>query len=157
MQGGDEGNRDIGMKDRAHLASFRTSLQSHKGENSYSQMMFALMLLNEPIEPNDVEEAVGWLTKAAESGYTDANLQLGMMYQGGIGVTRDPALAIRWFRKPAEDGNPWAQFSMGELLSEVEGMSGDAPALEWFRKAAALGHAEAKEMLEKLGEGLGKA
>lgn len=150
---GAEETTGIGIKDRARLDAFRASLQSSKEDCSYAQMMFAFKLLDEPIGPNDVEEAVEWLTKAAESGYTDANLQLGMMYQDGIGVTRDPALAIRWFQKPAEEGNPWAQFSMGELLSEVEGMTGDAPAaLEWFRKAAGLGYAEAKEMLKKLGE-----
>lgn len=145
------------MKDRAYLDSFSASLIASNKQAPYAQLMLGIMLLEEPRGANDVVEAVGWLTKAAESGYTDANLQLGMMYQDGIGVTRDPALAMKWFRKPAEDGNPWAQFSMGELLSEVEGVSGDATAaLEWFRKAAALGYSEAKEMLKKLGEGLGR-
>lgn len=140
------------MKNRAQLDALKASLMATTKECAYAQFMLGIMLLEEPREPGDVEEAVDWFTKAADTGYTDAHLQLGMMYQDGIGVRKDPSQAMKWFRKPAEEGNPWAQFSMGELSGEVEG-SGDAfAALEWFRKAAAQGYAEAREMLDKYGK-----
>ena len=39
--------------------------------------------------PKDHKEAMAWFRKAAEAGNTDAMVNLGAMYEGGLGVGKD--------------------------------------------------------------------
>lgn len=48
---------------------------------------------------NDVPRGVDLMTKAAKSGYPEAQAQLGLMYAMGLGVTVDNALAYDWLSK----------------------------------------------------------
>ena len=69
----------------------------------------------------------------------------------------DYATAIREFRPLAEQGDAYAQFNVGFMYSEGEGVPQDyAEAVKWFRKAAEQGHAGAQVSLGRMyGEGLG--
>ena len=59
--------------------------------------------------------------------------------------------AAKVCRKEAEQGVPLAQYTLGLLYLEGKGVPQDkAEAVKWLRKAAAQGHAEAKEELKKL-------
>jgi TPR repeat protein len=49
------------------------------------------------------------LIKKAESGDAQAEYQLGVMYDNGLGVPKDTAEAMRWWRKAAAQGNKDAQ------------------------------------------------
>ena len=53
--------------------------------------------------------AAKWYSLGAEQGDVDAQLQLGMLYKNGDGVTRDYTLAVRWLKKAADNGNATAQ------------------------------------------------
>jgi TPR repeat protein len=46
--------------------------------------------------------------KNAENGDVSAQYSLAVMYNDGIGVKKNPAEALRWFRKAAENGHPVA-------------------------------------------------
>ena len=71
-------------------------------------------------------------------------------YEGGGYVT-----AAIELRKLAEKGDPIAQTNFGNMYADGIGVPQNyAEAIRWFRKAAAQGHAQAKEMLESLGVGL---
>lgn len=71
-------------------------------------------------------------------------------YEGGGYVT-----AAIELRKLAEKGDPIAQTNYGNMYADGIGVPQNyAEAIRWFRKAAAQGHAQAKEMLESLGVGL---
>ena len=50
---------------------------------------------------------------AAEQGIADAQLRLAAMYGTGTGVSQDSAEAVRWVKIPAEQGDRFAQFSLG--------------------------------------------
>jgi hypothetical protein len=54
----------------------------------------------------DEAEAARWYRKAAEQGYSSAQVDLGFLSEAGLGVPRDYAQAAMWYRKAAEQGNP---------------------------------------------------
>ena len=53
----------------------------------------------------DATEAARWYGKAAEQGYADAQINLGLMYQDGRGVVQDHDEAA-WLFRAASDALP---------------------------------------------------
>jgi TPR repeat protein len=52
---------------------------------------------------------------------------------------------VQWFRKAAEQGHAMAQFNLGVMYANGEGVpKDDAEAVKWFRKAAEQGDAKAQ-------------
>ena len=51
------------------------------------------------------EEALKWHTKSAAQGCTDAEINLGLLYERGHGVIKDISKAIEWYTKAAEKGD----------------------------------------------------
>jgi TPR repeat protein len=65
--------------------------------------------------------------------------------RGAAGEAADPRDAAAWYRKAAEQNLPQAQFDLGMLCADGEGVPRDeAEALRWLRRAAHQGHAEAQ-------------
>lgn len=78
----------------------------------------------------------------AETGNSDGQFNLAVMYEQGIGVASDEKQAVIWYRKSAEQGNSNAQFNLGVLYENGRGTPVDfAQARKWYRKAAAQGDA----------------
>ncbi len=90
-----------------------------------------------------------WRRVGAEAGQPDAQLALAKMYDYGLGVVRDHAEAIRWYRIVAEtEGWPEAQRELGLAYLSGEGIKADLKlAAKWLRKAAAQGDTSAAEVL----------
>lgn len=87
----------------------------------------------------------------AESGYAEAQYYLGMMYDDGKGVARDPALAAGWYRKAAEQGIAAAQSNLGAMYETGDGLQTDYTlAAKWYRLAAEQGDEEAQRRLDEL-------
>ena len=55
-------------------------------------------------EKGRYEEAFKWHTKSAAQGYANAEINLGLLYEDGLGVTKDISKAIEWYTKAAEKG-----------------------------------------------------
>jgi TPR repeat protein len=69
--------------------------------------------------------------------HAPAQHDLGVAYEHGAGVVRDPAAAVRWYRKAAEQGCAEAQSSLGGVCLKGEGVVKDpVAAVRWYRKAA---------------------
>ena len=88
--------------------------------------------------------AVRWFRTVAEheQGYVnsaEAQFNLGVIYDIGLGVPEDKAEATRWFRKAADDRHFTAQLITGQI-----GYQDDAEELKWLRRGAALGFARAQ-------------
>jgi TPR repeat protein len=68
------------------------------------------------------------------------------MYDKGEGVLeKNPAVAMDWYRKAAQQGFADAQNRLGEKYDDGEVVAqDDTAAMEWFRKAAVQGHAIAQ-------------
>lgn len=98
--------------------------------------------------------------KAAEQGDIKAQVDLGMAYEKGKGITKDETQAALWFRKAAERGNPLAQDILGYLYANGKGVVKDkVQTVIWYRKAAEQGNVNAQFNLAvayKNGIGLSK-
>jgi hypothetical protein len=85
----------------------------------------------------DTKGAVSWLEKSAKQGNSKAQLQLGILYLKGNGVTRNFAQARKWLETAATNGDPLAMHNLAVLYSGTEGRRPDLTrASEWFRRAA---------------------
>uniref|UniRef100_A0A914UR81 Sel1 repeat family protein n=1 Tax=Plectus sambesii TaxID=2011161 RepID=A0A914UR81_9BILA len=52
--------------------------------------------------PQSVEEAVQWHRKVAEQGYANVQVNLGLMYDDGRGMTLFDGGALKWYEEKAE-------------------------------------------------------
>jgi hypothetical protein len=73
---------------------------------------------------------------AAEQGHPGARNNLGAAYSNGLGVPRDDAEAVKWFRMAAEQGHPQAQASLGVAYRTGRGVPrDDLQSYFWFSLA----------------------
>jgi len=77
----------------------------------------------------------------AEKGDAQAQCELGWCYSNGLGVLRDPAEAVKWFKNSAEQGDAKGQSSMAYCYSTGSGVIKDeAEAVKWYLKSAEQGY-----------------
>jgi TPR repeat protein len=78
----------------------------------------------------------------AEAGSRDAQFNLGLAYENGLGVPADARAAERWYRRAAEQDDRQAQAYLAEMYAQGLGVErNDIEALHWYRRAAERGHA----------------
>ena len=101
---------------------FETALQEFQplaiGDDARAQYFIGEMLLRGKGIEADVEQAVLWLTKAAENGSSDAQVILGGLYAAGIGVEQDFDQAYFWLIIAviwSDAGSPLKQQAMANL------------------------------------------
>lgn len=77
------------------------------------------------------------LRERAAKGDAEAQFLLGRNYEAGrSGLKKDPAEAARWYRLSAEQGDPWAQASLGLLYRFGKGVEKDlVEAYAWLTLA----------------------
>lgn len=113
------------------------------------------------------EEKFKSFLEKAKAGDPVAQTGLGVMYYTGEAVSKnlsgqilenDPEMAAGWFFRAAEQGYADAQFNLGLLYANGEGVPQDMKqTAELFRKAAEQGHVDAQNNLGALyftGEGV---
>jgi S1-C subfamily serine protease len=88
----------------------------------------------------DDDEAVKWYLKASEQGLAFAQVNLGLMYANGQGVTKNYAEAVNWYRKAAEQGLAPAQGNLGLMYVNGKGVPKNfVESYKWQLLAAAQG------------------
>lgn len=93
----------------------------------------------------DVVQGIALCKKAAERGYAQAQLGLGLCYNSGRGVAKDEAEAVKRLRLAAEQGEPDAQCNLGLCARNGKGLpTDDVEAVKWYRLAAEQGRAGAQ-------------
>ena len=81
----------------------------------------------------------------AEKDDAEAQRNLGIMYQQGLGVPQSNAEAVKWYRRAAEKGHPRAQQNLGVMYEDGAGVDQDiAEAAKWYEAAAENGNVFAK-------------
>jgi hypothetical protein len=76
-----------------------------------------------------------WLD-AAQAGDSDAQNNVGEIYERGLGDTPNYAAAVIWYQKAADQGYARAQFNLGTLYEQGFGVEQDKlKALDLYRKA----------------------
>ena len=89
------------------------------------------------IDANNMPLAYKKFLVAAKEGHADSQFNLGVMYEQGIGTTKNEKEAVIWYTKAAEQGNSGAQFNLGVLYENGLGTPIDyAKANKWYRKAS---------------------
>lgn len=100
--------------------------------------------------PQQVEEGLSWLHKAAEQG--DPQTQYD--YAKNLNLMRGDAAGeetLKWLTRAAEQGHNEAQYRLGKLLYEGDLAPRDNVAAgQWILLAARSGNAEAKQLLQEM-------
>ena len=98
-----------------------------------------LMTLSSPVAAQDLRE---WFNKGTE-------------YYYGFGVPKDYAEAVKWFRLAAEQGYANAQFFLGFLHGEGQGVLQDnVTAHMWYNISAANGNERGGTNRDRIAEGM---
>jgi TPR repeat protein len=97
---------------------------------------------------NRLEEASVMYRQAAENGDASAQVNLGLLYALGHGVTQSYVEAQKWYRLAADQGYAPGQFNLGTLYADGDGVSQSyTEVLKWYRLAADQGYARAQTNL----------
>lgn len=94
-------------------------------------------------QPSSEDKAVKWLKKSAELGNRDAQYQLGLRYEQGLGVDKQPELALHWYDKAAAQQQPDAL-----LLQAQRTLPSDS--VDAYQRAADAGSVAAEFWLGKV-------
>ncbi len=108
---------------------------------------------------DDAADRLKSLQDLAEQGKADAQIDLGLAYAKGDGVTRDDVAARQWFQRAAAQGVAQAQFLMGSMLERGRGGARSYDeALHWYQRAAEQSYPPAEAAMGRFyGRGLGVA
>ena len=87
----------------------------------------------------------------ADAGDSTAQTALGLLYERGIGIARDSAMALVWYRRAAAQGDALAEFHIGSLYERGAGVATDyAEAAKWYQLASDRGNESAQAALAYL-------
>jgi S1-C subfamily serine protease len=87
-------------------------------------------------------------TELAGQGHISSQINLGYMYDYGIGVVSNYQRAAFWYRSAAEQGSAAGQYNLALLIMEGRAQpEPDRGAVYWLEKAAAQGYEDAREQL----------
>jgi len=90
--------------------------------------------------------AIHWYSRAAASGHAYAMFNLGWITH----QTGDISGAMAWYRKAADLDNADAMFNAGSIQGSRGVIDGPDGAMDWYGRAAALGHTKARSALARL-------
>jgi TPR repeat protein len=127
-------------------------LAQARGGDARAQHELATLLIAG--DPSQAENAANWFREAAIQGLPNAQYNLGVLYERGLGVREDETRALLWYHSAAEQGHPLAQYNLGVLYAAGRGVPlSYAEAAYWFEQAAERGVPAAAYNLGVLVEG----
>jgi TPR repeat protein len=93
----------------------------------------------------DYDLALKWYQLAANQGDSDAQYNLGVLYDEGNGTAQDYKTALKWYQLAADQGHSYAQYNLGVLYDEGNVTAQDyRTALEWYQLSANQGDSDAQ-------------
>jgi uncharacterized protein YgiM (DUF1202 family) len=96
----------------------------------------------------NLDEALAWFRKAADSEHPTAMFNLGVAYWEGRGLSQNYAQAVDWWERAAESGDVASQYNLGLAYYLGKGAQKDLDqARNWLTQAAEKGHADAQRVL----------
>lgn len=122
-----------------------------KAETNDVKAMFsyAQFLLSDELTEND-NQAVEWLTKAANQNHHEAQYQLAVCLLNGIGIKKNPEEAVKWLKKAIEGKVPEAYYQLGICFSMGIGVEKNTDkATSLLTQACMMGYTEAQVELDK--------
>jgi TPR repeat protein len=96
------------------------------------------------------------LLDRARNGEAEAQFELGKNYETGrIGLPKDFAQAQYWYRKAADQGDPYAEASLGILFNFGKGVPRDyAQAYMWYERAVMHSQGGNKDSIVEMRDGI---
>lgn len=92
----------------------------------------------------DYTKALNEVRPLAEKGDARCQYSMGVLYENGFGVEKNPPLAASWYLKAAEQGNSDAQYNLGAMNEHGVGIPVNyVEAARWYRPAAEVGDVDA--------------
>ena len=131
----EKGNGERGrfLYDEAYLHSNLRSVV--KSQDPIALFCMGMIEIDNP--PRNFAKGIRHLTKSSEMGFATAQATLGMIYFTGIGVKKNPELAIKWCSRAAREKLPLGMFYLGMAYSMGDGIPrSDDYAIRWIRAAA---------------------
>jgi len=83
-----------------------------------AQFSLGLCFASEGSAP-DYLQAAQWYQKAADQSHALAQFNLGVMYDRGQGILRDPVQSMMWIGKAAQLGDAGAQYMLGMRRNRI--------------------------------------
>jgi enhanced entry protein EnhC len=119
-----EFNNGLSIEVKKHKLAMIRQLYQGAAANGVAQALLPLAFYN-AVDSDKQRQADAFevADEQAEAGDDKAALLLGMLYDRGIGVSRDPAKAVFWYQKSGE--NPVSQFILGTYTTEGKGFAKD--------------------------------
>lgn len=133
------------LADPAHLemAVSHFTKAAARGNPVAQTYLGYLYFMGQGVSQND-RMAAAWYRKAAEHGFLDAQLRLGLMLKSGRdlkfperNLARDDARALIWLQRAADQGNLLALNEIGLLHLQQDGAGGHDLAMKSFSITAA--------------------
>ena len=101
--------------------------------------------------PEDYAQALDWYRRAAAQGLAEAQSNLGVMYEDGLGIAKDYAKAVASYREAAMHGASRGQYNLATMYSSGRGVPLDyITAYTLFSRAASTGDSLAARSLKNL-------
>ena len=92
----------------------------------------------------DIVNAMSYYRKAAESGYTPAQVRLAYLLDN----SEENEAAVSWYRRAAEQGDAEGMYGLAQMLAAGEGVQqDDQQAVAWYTQAARKGYQPAIRVL----------
>ena len=140
-------------KEKKYKEALDMYIQSAAKGNRYGMNAAGMYLCNGygGIE-KDVTKGIDYLTKAADAGFSPAQVNLGRAYMNPqYGLKRDLDKGLKYFLAAAEQNNADAMLYMGFNYEVGRGVEkSKEKALEWYEKAEKLGNKAAKKRADSL-------
>ena len=123
-------------------------------EQRFAPAMLELARWNlRPEHGGNIDSAITWFKKVAETGDATAQAELGDVFVNQELGRVDYVQAVLWYRKAAEQGHRQGQFGLGARYLLGQGVPQDfAEARRWLTPAADRGHPNAQFLLARMFE-----
>ena len=96
----------------------------------------------EALERGDYETATFYLSFYASNGDSVAQYNMGLLYRDGLGVEKNPKVALSWFYLAAHQRHMLSNFAIAKLLEKHTDLADrEKGRLHFLKEAAFLGHA----------------
>ena len=163
MQASHEGDSDV-QASTMYGKALASYLLAQEGDAEAQYQLASCYHSGYGVEEND-SLAFVWAKKSAEQDYPaglyflamsqinagdpSAQFVVGKIFDyGNGGVEQNQEVAVRWYRRAAEQGYPGAQFNMGNCCQLGEGVEmNKEEAVYWYRLASLQGDADSQYML----------
>ncbi len=123
-----------------------------KGGNAHAKLQLAQLYITSS-NPEELKQAHELLLQAAADGLNEAENNLGVMYEFGIGIDRNLKQAHEWYQRAAGSGVAQSQYNLALMHLDVDYPCHDLYlGVYWLRAAAAQSHRKAQLTLAQMYE-----